>query len=80
MLGLQVFLLCGIVCEIVQLNQRQLGVLFCVVGTRGAPATGAGAEGELPLAAPDGKRAVDRVVNRERPCLRFRLAKQRGQK
>ena len=75
-LGLQIVFLAGIALKIVKLNQGQVGIFLGVVWPGGAPATGAGAEREFPLAAPDGERAIDRVVDGERPRFGIRLAKQ----
>ena len=75
-LGLQVVLLGGIGVQVVQLQRWQGFVFLCGGRLGGAPAAGAGAEGEFPFAAADGERAVDRVVNGERPPLGLRLAKQ----
>ena len=62
------------------MNHWQVRIFFGVVRAGRAPSAGAGAEGELPFAAPDGERSVDGVVNGERPRLGIRLAKQGGQK
>ena len=79
-LGLQIVFLRRIAFQIVQLNQWQFRIFFGVVWAGSAPAAGTGAEGEFPFATPDGERAVDGVVDGERPSPGIRLAKQRRQK
>ena len=78
-LGLQVGRFGRVFFQIVQLYGGQLRVLFCRCWLGSTPSAGAGAEGKFPFAVTNGERAVDRVMNGERPLLGLRLAKQCGQ-
>ena len=66
--------------EVVELHEGESFAFECGGGLGAAPAAGAGAESELPRAAPDGEGAVDGMVDSEgAPCLAIGLATQGGE-